>query len=190
MGCFKVRYDSRVAIYERKIFIRLATGVQPYSDPSINSEWSFCRNSPKCLRRSQHVVASRDDGSTMSICRCRRNVAICGNDKFNIIFLSLSFVIPSLYFLFYSLSLSFILSISFLLSLFHSFYLFPSLSHSLSFILSISFLLSHYLCLIVFSLPCFSLFVFVYFYLIFNFTLDLFLSFFISLSFLLALRLL
>ena len=26
MGCFQVRYDSRVVIYERKIFIRLATG--------------------------------------------------------------------------------------------------------------------------------------------------------------------
>ena len=25
-GCFQVRYDSRVVIYERKIFIRLATG--------------------------------------------------------------------------------------------------------------------------------------------------------------------
>ena len=26
MGYFPVRYDSRVVIYERKIFIRLATG--------------------------------------------------------------------------------------------------------------------------------------------------------------------
>ena len=26
MGCFQVRYDSRVVIYERKLFIRLATG--------------------------------------------------------------------------------------------------------------------------------------------------------------------
>ena len=26
MGCFQVRYDSRVIIYERKLFIRLATG--------------------------------------------------------------------------------------------------------------------------------------------------------------------
>ena len=25
MGCFQVRYDSRVIIYERKLFIRLAT---------------------------------------------------------------------------------------------------------------------------------------------------------------------
>ena len=25
MGCFQVRYDSRVVIYERKLFIRLAT---------------------------------------------------------------------------------------------------------------------------------------------------------------------
>ena len=28
MGCFQVRYDSRVVIYERKLFIRLATGKQ------------------------------------------------------------------------------------------------------------------------------------------------------------------
>ena len=27
MGYFPVRYDSRVVIYERKMFIRLATGV-------------------------------------------------------------------------------------------------------------------------------------------------------------------
>ena len=27
MGCLQVRYDSRVVIYERKLFIRLATGV-------------------------------------------------------------------------------------------------------------------------------------------------------------------
>jgi len=27
MGYFTVRYDSRVVIYERKMFIRLATGV-------------------------------------------------------------------------------------------------------------------------------------------------------------------
>ena len=27
MGCFQVRYDSRVIIYERKLFIRLATGL-------------------------------------------------------------------------------------------------------------------------------------------------------------------
>ena len=27
MGYFQVRYDSRVVIYERKLFIRLATGV-------------------------------------------------------------------------------------------------------------------------------------------------------------------
>ena len=27
MGCFQVRYDSRVVIYERKLFIRLATGL-------------------------------------------------------------------------------------------------------------------------------------------------------------------
>ena len=26
MECFQVRYDSRVVIYERKLFIRLATG--------------------------------------------------------------------------------------------------------------------------------------------------------------------
>ena len=26
MGCFQVRYDSRVVIYEHKLFIRLATG--------------------------------------------------------------------------------------------------------------------------------------------------------------------
>ena len=26
MGCFQVRYVSRVVIYERKLFIRLATG--------------------------------------------------------------------------------------------------------------------------------------------------------------------
>ena len=26
MGCFQVKYDSRVVIYERKLFIRLATG--------------------------------------------------------------------------------------------------------------------------------------------------------------------
>ena len=26
MGYFQVRYDSRVVIYERKLFIRLATG--------------------------------------------------------------------------------------------------------------------------------------------------------------------
>ena len=28
MGYFPVRYDSRVVIYERKMFIRLATGLQ------------------------------------------------------------------------------------------------------------------------------------------------------------------
>ena len=28
MECFQVRYDSRVMIYERKLFIRLATGAQ------------------------------------------------------------------------------------------------------------------------------------------------------------------
>ena len=28
MGYFQVRYDSRVVIYERKMFIRLATGVE------------------------------------------------------------------------------------------------------------------------------------------------------------------
>ena len=27
MGCFQVRYDSRVVIYKRKLFIRLATGL-------------------------------------------------------------------------------------------------------------------------------------------------------------------
>ena len=27
MGCFQVSYDSRVVIYERKLLIRLATGV-------------------------------------------------------------------------------------------------------------------------------------------------------------------
>ena len=27
MGCFKVRYDSRVVIYKGKLFIRLATGL-------------------------------------------------------------------------------------------------------------------------------------------------------------------
>ena len=27
MGCFQVRYDSRVVIYERKLFMRLATDV-------------------------------------------------------------------------------------------------------------------------------------------------------------------
>ena len=26
MGCFQVRYDSRVVIYEHKLFIRLTTG--------------------------------------------------------------------------------------------------------------------------------------------------------------------
>ena len=28
MGCFQVMYDSRVVIYERKLFIRLATGLR------------------------------------------------------------------------------------------------------------------------------------------------------------------
>ena len=28
MGCFQVRYVSRVAIYERKLFIRLATDLE------------------------------------------------------------------------------------------------------------------------------------------------------------------
>ena len=30
MECFQVRYDSRVVIYERKLFIRLATGLANY----------------------------------------------------------------------------------------------------------------------------------------------------------------
>ena len=33
MGCFQVRYDSRVVIYERKLFIRLATAVEWYFLP-------------------------------------------------------------------------------------------------------------------------------------------------------------
>ena len=30
MGYFPVKYDSRVVIYERKMFIRLATEITPY----------------------------------------------------------------------------------------------------------------------------------------------------------------
>ena len=38
MECFQVRYDSRVVIYEHKLFIRLATG-----NPSelLVLEWVF-----------------------------------------------------------------------------------------------------------------------------------------------------
>ena len=35
MGYFPVRYDSRVAIYERKLFIRLATVLTPPINPKI-----------------------------------------------------------------------------------------------------------------------------------------------------------
>ena len=40
MECFQVRYDSRVRIYERKLFIRLATGklgIMKFAfEPSLN----------------------------------------------------------------------------------------------------------------------------------------------------------
>ena len=35
MECFQVRYNSRVVIYERKLFIRLATGV--------HLQWPSCK---------------------------------------------------------------------------------------------------------------------------------------------------
>ena len=35
MGYFPVRYDSRVVIYERKIFIRLATGIEEVIDQRV-----------------------------------------------------------------------------------------------------------------------------------------------------------
>ena len=38
MGCFQVRYDSRVVIYDRKLFIRLATG--------CNSTWLLMHTHP------------------------------------------------------------------------------------------------------------------------------------------------
>ena len=41
MGYFPVRYDSKVVIYERKIFIRLATGHQLYRDTSPYVECSL-----------------------------------------------------------------------------------------------------------------------------------------------------
>ena len=39
MGYFPVRYDSRVVIYERKMFIRLATGLLVM----VNGEDSFLK---------------------------------------------------------------------------------------------------------------------------------------------------
>ena len=40
MGYFQVRYDSRVVIYERKMFIRLATDVALMS--SVLRPFGFC----------------------------------------------------------------------------------------------------------------------------------------------------
>ena len=47
MGYFPVRYDSRVVIYERKIFIRLATG----SNISNNKTFYFIRNDQKITQQ-------------------------------------------------------------------------------------------------------------------------------------------
>ena len=41
MGYFPVRYDSRVIIYDRKMFIRLATGVVGFYQPdNFYAVWS------------------------------------------------------------------------------------------------------------------------------------------------------
>ena len=36
MGYFQVRYDSRVVIYDRRAFIRLATEEDPVTNPVIS----------------------------------------------------------------------------------------------------------------------------------------------------------
>ena len=41
MGYFPVRYDSRVVIYERKLFIRLATGLVVTGGDSISRGGGF-----------------------------------------------------------------------------------------------------------------------------------------------------
>ena len=41
MGYFPVRYDARVVNYDRRGFIRLATGGQSYSDTSAYGECSL-----------------------------------------------------------------------------------------------------------------------------------------------------
>ena len=41
MGYFPVRYDSRVVIYERKMFIRLATEVNLIHTMPFSSQWAF-----------------------------------------------------------------------------------------------------------------------------------------------------
>ena len=38
MGYFPVRYDSRVVIYERKMFIRLATGLNKVSNSASTTQ--------------------------------------------------------------------------------------------------------------------------------------------------------
>ena len=41
MGYFQVRYASRVVIYERKMFIRLATGLKVMGDDSCSKGREF-----------------------------------------------------------------------------------------------------------------------------------------------------
>ena len=75
MGYFPVRYDSRVVIYDRKMFIRLTTGLQhaahywkPYfwssgSDSNPRPYSALLRRKspgPTCLKRAQVYFAKTD----------------------------------------------------------------------------------------------------------------------------------
>ena len=69
MGNFQVRYDSRVVNYERKLFIKLATGLVVMGDNSCSRVCGFesrrhlldghfftlicCKNCNVCLNRSK-----------------------------------------------------------------------------------------------------------------------------------------
>ena len=50
MGYFKVRYDSRVVIYERKMFIRLATGRADIKKIVLNTDVCFDLRSQHCQK--------------------------------------------------------------------------------------------------------------------------------------------
>ena len=51
MGYFPVRYNSRVVIYEHKMFIRFATGVK--SDCSVNGTTNLC---PSMLKYRKAIL--------------------------------------------------------------------------------------------------------------------------------------
>ena len=68
MGYFPVRYDSRVVIYKRKMFIRLATGVAnaPGASPKPFSLLTVTgRTRPKARVKSTSPKKSEVDGVTI-----------------------------------------------------------------------------------------------------------------------------